>query len=703
MLRPLRFTSACGTGQKGNDAMTFQQLCCCLLVCATIFSLFSCPLAGAADKTEEQILQELLQQREDRLWTDANDALLAGKEKEAAQFFLRFYRKFPDSSNTETALWQAATLHRNLALSDSGSDWGSVKDLFRLYTVEYPESAHLADAYFGVGDALYNMGYYRESLTYFGLFLSRFPDSPLANQVLYMNARAFLKIGRTVDAANAYNQLSLSKDVVFSLRGKAGQGHIFFYKDQFHDALAIYLKILRENPSFYLDDADLLRNKGIASLRVGNSREGRENLLQYLNMTGVTPFRLEVLFELAESYTDDEDLATGRKFYNQIVDEGDDEDRVVILSRFRLARQQQEAADSIASEEMGADLKDKPFQDVLDRQYQDPLSQDARFDMTKRYWQRKDFDQAYTMGKSYLRYKTVEGEKAEIISIMGQVLIKRIEALFAKKDYQAIYTMYQDEYPYIKEYKGGELLFLVGRALEEMSLFHQAGAVYYRAVALDLTDEGKVDLYIHRAQSYLADNDLKAAQRLLKYVRKIYASHKALGEFCSLSGHLREMQNRPEDAVKFYQIAVESPTFAEKKNKYAVDYLRLLFSQDMILQKAGILDRFRHEKWLKPAELQHWYGKLAEKYSEANSLSQARDAYLAAVSPEMPQDNDAAQEIHLKLGDVLTLMGNGPEAVLHFQQALSGKNQIVKKMAQLRLDQGKIDQSMEETEAVLNN
>lgn len=663
-------------------------------------------LAIAVDKSDEEILAELLKRREDKLWQEALDAVHSGKDQNAALAFWRYWRKYPDSPKNEEALWQAANLYRQLALVATVPDWEKVADLFRAFTLERPSSLHLADAYFQVGNAYFQTHYYREALTYFSLFAKRYPEHPSADMARYMQARCLVKIGKIDKARQIYKELSTGSDSVFVLRGQAGGGHIFFAEDKFHDALATYLKILRKSPAFYLHDLLILHNMGISYLRVGNDEEGREKLLHYLNLSGMSDSRAVVLFELAESYLKAGQEEMARRFFARILEEGKETDKLVTLSRFRLAQEKdRDLPEKSDSEEVQKPpvTGDKPFREVLDRHYGDPLSQDARLDLLKRHWLRHEYDEAYTLAKAYLRYETTETGKQEVVDIMGHILELKAKEFFNRKEYDKIYALYQDEYPYVKSYQRGDLLFLVGRALEEMSLFEQAGIVYYRALGLELTDLEKRDLYIHRALSYLSANDLKAAQRLLKYLRKIYASDPFLGEICFLSGKLREMQGRPDDALQFYRIAVESPTLEEKKDQYAIHYLTSLFELEEIDDNIEVLETFRQEKWLTPVELQSWYGKFGDYYRQTDDLAEAKNAYQSALGENMPGKNKTVPMLQVYLGDVLYRMGFTGEGRQYYQKALTGTNDLAVKMARERLDQINIQKAMQESEAVLNN
>jgi len=336
--------------------------------------------AQAADKSEEEVLQEQLKQREENLWQKANKDLQAGRDQEAAESFIQYYRQYSDSSRAEEALWKGANLERQLAIDSPDANWEKVQQLFRSLTIDYPQSSHLPDAYYEVANAYFQMRFFREALTYFGLFINRFGDLPRANEALYMKATILLKVGRLEEAADAYRELGQIGDERDKLRGQAGQAYIDFANGKYHDALAVYLKILKKRPTFYVDDPELLHNKGLANLRVGNAQEGRKDLLQYLNIAGDQASRPDVLYELAESYMADGYRPMAKRFYEQVVEEGEQNERPAVLSRLRLAQDAlpppgTQSADQ--KEKVALPEGDKPFQDVLDLHYQDPSSQDA--------------------------------------------------------------------------------------------------------------------------------------------------------------------------------------------------------------------------------------------------------------------------------------------------------------------------------------
>lgn len=339
---------------------------------------------------------------------------------------------------------------------------------------------------------------------------------------------------------------------------------------------------------------------------------------------------------------------------------------------------------------------------MLDQYYSDEIAQDARYALIFRHWARKEYDQAYDLGKPFLRYDHAVDRGREVEEIMGRILELRVEKLLQEKEYKKIYQLYQNEYFYLKKYGRGRLLFLVGRAFEELTLYDKAAVVYYRALALELTEPEKIDLYLRRAEVYLAINDLKAAQRLLKYLRQIYGKDKAIGEIYFLSGRLREAQDRTPDALEFYIMAAAEPTFPDRAAAYCDSSLRLLLKLKRFEEAEARLLWYQQKKYLVGTKLQYWLGRLGDELRETGDAQGAARVYKAAVTENMDLIGEQAQKIYLHYGDVLFALGEKEESLASFKKAAAGKNQRLVKLAQARLDERDIVQGISEVKAALN-
>ena len=673
-----------------SDLFRAPALVIVLLVSLALF--FSVQSAFCENRSAQDA--SLLMQKQERLWQEALQSRKIGADEDGASLFFRFYEKYPEADRAEDALWHSLALRKSLALQSGNPDWQALKEGFRRFITEFPQSSHLSQAYFEVGMSFFRMHYSREALTYFKLYAKRFPRGERVEEARFMQTRCLLDIGKLAEAGEVFRQLGQSSKKVFRLRGQAGEGHIFFARNEYHAALGVYLKILRHNPQFYVDDPELLYRMGIANLNVGNEEEGRRNLFTYLNLVEKPSSGPEVLFEIAESYLREQNEQAAQKLYSRIIDTNEEDGREVVMSRFRLAQFRK-----AYEEKQKGD--DQPFQSVLDRYYNDEIAQDARYSLIIRHWDRQEYDRVYDMGKPYLRYQTDPDRAGEVADLMGRILVLRVEDLLKKKKYEEVYQLYQREYVYVKKIKGGKLLYLIGRAFESLGLYDQASVVYYRSLALDLSDEDKIDVYLHRCEVYLAKNDLQAAQRLLKYLRMVYVEEKVIGEIYSLSGRLREAQGRHDDALGFYKMAAASPTFGEKKGIYGGDYLRSLFLLNQVDKAGQILRQYRETGYLTPADLQSWYGQLGDAYRTAGDLRAAGKAYLAALDDTMPRKGEQAQKINLRYGDVLMSLGENPGSRKYLERAAAGKDPLFKKVALARLEELDFKRQADEVGAVL--
>jgi tetratricopeptide (TPR) repeat protein len=335
---------------------------------------------------------------------------------------------------------------------------------------------------------------------------------------------------------------------------------------------------------------------------------------------------------------------------------------------------------------------DKPYLEVLDRFYDDPFAQEARLGLFWRFRSRGDIDNMLDYGKNYLRLARADGE-VEDKQTLGKVFLALAETLLEKQKYQEIYDIYYSEYEFIKDYPDGRLLYLVGQAMDALSLYDQAAVIYYRALKWPLPEADKINLYYKRANVYLLKGDLEAAERLLKYLLEIYQGEKEIGEVYSLSGRLREAQKREREALEFYRKAVEVMTSSDKKSEYATDAVRLALLLDGSAAVPGIKG-YLTSGYLSGPALQKMYASAGDVLRLAGEDQKAASMYMAALAEGLPQEGKVFQEVQLYLGDSLLALQKNEEAVEHYQKAVQGGDSLLRKMAQERLNQNAIEMEL---------
>lgn len=627
------------------------------------------------------------------------EAVAARKEGDMATAFdlyAKVYYDFPEEPIAAKAIWQLAEYKKHLA-QEGKVPWESVKDAYRNYVSSYPGANNIAQAYFEVGVSLYFMRYQREALSYFKLAVQRLPDNELAGKAELWQAKVLLGIGRVAEASEKYSDLANNGDAQIRLRALVGQAEILNIKKQFTDSLKIYHELAGQQANFFLAAPESLRIFGQANLLAGNVERGRGQLLHYLNVAEGYVDRPAILFQVAESYWRQKKYLVAKKMYQLVVEEGRAGDQAVVLSQMRIAMYLDDPQRETVKWERFLPLTDsqgdKPYIEVLDKFYDNPIAQDARLGLFRRFAARNDIAGMLDYGQNYLRIARFSEMTLADKQKGGEVLLELAERLLAEKKYQKLYNLYYSEHEHVKDFHNGRLLYLVGQAMDAMVMYDQAALIYYRALKWPLSKADKIDLYYRRANVYLLMGDLASADRLLKYLRKIYAGSKELGEIMSYSGRLREAQERDVEALAFYRSAADIATFSEKKVKYASDVIRLASALDSSAAMTEI-NSYKSSGILAGVALQKWYGKAGDTLRELGKCNEAVLAYEAALAEDLQGDGNVTQAVHLYLGDCLLALGNEGDALTQYKAAREGENEMLKTMALERLNQQEIDNEL---------
>lgn len=644
------------------------------------------------------------------LLTRASLAEEKGDLATAAGLLVRYYDLYPLTARAEESLWRAAQLTKLDAQKKSDPDWEGERDIFRRYYTDFPNTSRGQEAYLEVGIANYHMQALREAQIYFNLFLEKYPGSSLVDKASYWKANTLDAIDRPLEAEEIYRKLMISGGQ--DIRSQAGitLAELYYKQGDYEKALDVCDAMVKEIPKDSTPYLELIRIEGVTRTHMPGKADilkGRQLLYLYLNLVEGTSRRHGALFELAESYYRSGMDDPAQKLYGQIISEGEPEQRVVVLSRFRQAQYLDDPKKKLGQWQKRGDLQDPagdtPFQAVLANYDGDSIAQDARYGLFLRYMARKEYEQAFQVGKSYLQNE--DNKRTEIQpsrnDIAGDILVRLVENLFERGEYEKVYELYVSQHNYVNDYKEGRLLYLVGRALEAMSLYEQASLVYYRAMELDLNDQEKADLYYHRAAVYIAEKDWPAAERLLEHLRIIYDGKKEAGEVYFLSGRMAEVRGNMENALDFYARAVKELTIPEKKSVYAEALLNCLVAMDRLQAAAANLDSYRQEKWLSGEAIQQWYSRIGESYLTHHKTKQAIRMFLAAVAEGTPQNSILAQKAHRHLGDIYAGQKKFVESEEHFQKAKEGEDALLRKVADERLRQNNIDRLLVDVGGVL--
>jgi len=634
----------------------------------------------------------------DKLWAEAQDMLQLGDNKEAARalYLVQYY--YPEDKKGESALWQAANLQKELAMATKVADWDKVLDRFRRFINYYPNSPRAAEAYFEIGKTYQAMHYYREAQTYFKLFMKRYPESPLVHQAMRWYRNSMLRAGHGDDAEKVFKTWQQSADATVRMMGEAGLGNLKSIQGDYQGALAIYQKIMTAAPDFPVADPEILRYAGIANMRLNKVEAGREQLYHYLTLSGMSAERFDVLIELAESYFKEKDYQAAQKLYRQITTEGGGNERAVLLSNLRVSQYLDNPEITLPKWQHHNDLKDRegdtPYLAVLEKLYRDPIAQDARFGIFRRYQARDELDKAYEVGRNFLRSAEPAAADKPPAKEVSQILLYLVEALLKEKKYQQIYDLYTGEYRHIKDFPSAKFQSMMGNALEALNLYDPAAALYYLAMKWPMTDQEKTDLYFRRAQVYLVAKDYDALDRLLIYLRKIYAGKPEAGEVANYSAKLSAARGQIDKAHEFYTETLSQPASPEKRTEASSEDLGLMVQEGRLGPAEAILAKGAEGGWITPEAQQGWLLRIGDGWRVKGEFTKAQAAYTKGLAEGLPDKGETAQVLHLYLGDVYFALGDQKQGLTQYQAAQQGDNPLWKKLATERVTQHDLDTEM---------
>ncbi|MDZ7641965.1 MAG: tetratricopeptide repeat protein [Desulfurivibrio sp.] len=343
---------------------------------------------------------------------------------------------------------------------------------------------------------------------------------------------------------------------------------------------------------------------------------------------------------------------------------------------------------------------DREYRAVIDGYRHQPIAQ-RRCTTSLRQRFREDTAAAVSTARGYVRHAPDPGRRAATPSapVSWLVSLRR----YFEGEYQRIYHIYVNEHRHIDAYRPGRLKFIVGRALQELALYRQAAVVYYRALAGTMNEEELPKIYRRRAEVYFALEDYESAQRLLSHLRQLYAENEDfLAEVLYLSGRLRELQRRYDEAREYLRRCLEYPAELPRRQVHVQSLLRVLAAIGNYQEMAELLGRSQKQQWLPPAIAQGWYRRTGDGLRRAGDEEPARQMYTLALAEELPTDNEDYQAAALRLGE---LLATGDEeqrrqAADYLQSAADGADELLARRARASRNSLRIKELQSEMESL---
>lgn len=691
-------------GDESRFLGVWKVFCCGLLVSLLVLSPGNIRAEDAtkenkaAKKAEDAATQPVVKPPPLKKLLDHSQELLRyGTPEEAARALYLVHYYYPQDPNGEPSLWQAACLAKEVALAAENPGWDTVLDRFRRYLNYYPKGPNAAAAYLELGKTYQAMHFQREAQTYFKLFLERYPDSPLVLDAMRQYRDFLVRPGYGGDVKEIFLSWKNSADSRVQAIGEMGEATLKWVDGDFQGALDGYHKILTALPAYSVSDPEILRYAGISNLRLSKTEAGRDQLYHYLTLVGKSGARADVLLELAESYFAAKHYVVAQKMYRQVIEEGVGYERAVLISNLRLAQYRDDKEIALATWHREYDLTDhegdKPYLAILEKLYRDPMAQDARFGLFRRYQSRSELGKAQELGRNFLRIAEPDLSDAVQTKQVEHILDYLVSEFLKAKRYIDIYDLYVGEYRHVKDFPSGSLQGMIGQAMEALSLDELAAVLYYRAMQWPLDDQAKTDLYFRRARLYLAMKDYDAEDRLLTHLQKIYQGKPEAGDIAYFSAQLSAARGDIDKAHEWYDQALDKPTLSDR-DVVSQEAVGLMVRDGRLEQALAILEKGAVGDGMAPDVQQGLLLRIGNAWREKKEWANAQQVYERGLTEKMPDTGENAQALQVYLGDVLFAQDNSEKGLVYYQAAAQGEVELWKKMASERLTQHALDTEM---------
>jgi len=258
------------------------------------------------------------------------------------------------ADQAETA-WQELSVERDRFWKDledspaliERSAWPLIKGL-KFFIQYYPDSAHVPEAYYLLGEAYSSIGFYPEATGHWRTVVRYYPRSRWAGPALTALVKQLEKSGNRTKIVSFYKEIlrqfpdspAALMATVLLAEDALKQGRL--------DLVKLTVKRLSKIPSIDLKVPEFLRLKAMLSERTGNYEQARSYLLHYLNLVKSRKMRASALFSIAESYRKQGQLLKARKYYALIRRDFLSEPEA-LFARFRLAQMEEQARERLSA------------------------------------------------------------------------------------------------------------------------------------------------------------------------------------------------------------------------------------------------------------------------------------------------------------------------------------------------------------------
>ncbi len=314
----------------------------------------------------------------------------------------------PDAADTVWAslrptielFWKERQDSPHQAQQDAWEIISSLKDFIHAH----PESSHVAEAYYILGEAYSAVFYFPEAIAHWRIVTRDFPSSPWASEALTAIVLNLEKRGESGRLKGFYKEIIKNYPDTPAAKAAWVSLAIDALSRGQKELVSKYVSELEaSDPNIHVTVPRFLDLKARLLSEMGREREAREKWLQYLNLTHNREEKAAALFRIAESFRRQGRLQNARKYYSilkldyRTIPEA-------YFARFRLFQMGRKYKALRTTGSQGRQASSRIFlKEIIKKYPTHPISQEVEYEVIKERMQQARYVEALRECSSFLK------------------------------------------------------------------------------------------------------------------------------------------------------------------------------------------------------------------------------------------------------------------------------------------------------------
>jgi TolA-binding protein len=491
----------------------------------------------------------------DQAWSSAVDGL---------QRLLTIY---PTGRYAERAHFLIAKAYEQLYSDSILTHFAELIENYTEAVRKYPQSIHVSEAFFSIGDLFYRIDNIYEALGYYKLVLKKEKDSIPALMATLGIARIMALRENRKEAVDLLKKvIGKHPDAPENTEATIEMGKILYDMNYFLKSLEIFSSLKKINPENKYRYPEISLFLGHNYYQLGENKRARENLLRYYNSCPDKEQSHLILTKIGDTYREEGAFKEALEFYNLVITLHPEKEGAVI-SRIRLAELKEDGAleadnalafaTNILGKEQGSarEIYEKILSQPFEQDQKKSLEQLTLFKLAKLEQNHENYGKSLKTLRTLLRKFPNTSLKKDSKSALRKSIQAILDEGIKDKNYTKIIVTYERERDLFSIANDPDLFLKVARASIHLNLREMANEMFKKADSLWPSKEKPPDLLLFLAEDLFEREELTPAMAKVNLVIKKYPSDPYVPRAYQLKGRILFKQKHMGKAVAMFSSA----------------------------------------------------------------------------------------------------------------------------------------------------